>query len=114
MGFNRTHATMATVPGSIGSGSACVVAVAAAVGAKCHLKNENVENQRSKGAFDEFQPVVVVCCHFPTALSYGLLCLAMAYFTHLVGESVLQVSSVDGRWNEMIMMMMVVVVRMKI
>ena len=49
-----------------------------------------------------------------TAMSYGLLCLAMAYFTHLMGESVLQVSSVDPGWNQMMMMVVVVVGRMKI
>ena len=43
-------------------------------------------------------------------MSYGLLCLAMAYFTHLMGESVLQVSSVDPGWNQMMMMVVVVVV----
>lgn len=29
----------------------------------------------------------------PLAMSYGLLCLAMAYLTHLMGDSVLQVIS---------------------
>ncbi|CAL8297554.1 unnamed protein product [Arctogadus glacialis] len=35
------------------------------------------------------------------AMSYGLLCLAMAYFTHLMGEYVLQASSADPGWNQM-------------
>ena len=43
-------------------------------------------------------------------MSYGLLCLAMAYFTHLMGESVLQVSSANPGWNQMMMMMMVMLV----
>lgn len=34
-----------------------------------------------------------------SALSYGLLCLAMAYLTHLMGDSVLQVSSPGVRPN---------------
>ena len=36
------------------------------------------------------------------AMSYGLLCLAMAYLAHLMGDSVLQVTITNAKSNNQI------------